>query len=109
EIYTPEHKRVHGYYVFPFLLDGELVARVDLRADRATGRLQVLGAFAEPDRPHARVAHELAGQLEAMAGWLGLETVVVGDRGDLAATLAVEVAARERLSVPAEVSFAEPG
>ncbi|MFI7193943.1 winged helix-turn-helix domain-containing protein [Nocardia nova] len=109
EIYTPEHKRVHGYYVFPFLLDGELVARVDLRADRATGRLHVLGAFAEPGRPHARVAHELARQLEAMAGWLELETVVVGERGDLAAALAVEVAARERVSMPAGVRFAEPG
>ncbi|PPJ27412.1 hypothetical protein C5E45_14045 [Nocardia nova] len=109
EIYTPEHKRVHGYYVFPFLLDGELVARVDLRADRATGGLHVLGAFAEPGLPQARVAHELARQLQAMARWLELETVVVGERGDLAAALAVEVAARERVSVPAGVRFAEPG
>jgi uncharacterized protein YcaQ len=95
--------------VFPFLLDGELVARVDLRADRATGRLHVLGAFAEPGRPHARIAHELARELEAMAGWLEIETVVVGERGDLAAALAVEVAARERVSMPAGVRFAEPG
>ncbi|WP_227981824.1 winged helix-turn-helix domain-containing protein [Nocardia spumae] len=96
EIYTPEHKRVHGYYVFPFLLDGELVARVDLRADRATGRLHVPGAFAEPDRPHARIASELAGALRAMARWLGLEAVVVGERGDLATALRAEVDGRPR-------------
>lgn len=87
EIYTPEPQRVHGYYVFPFLLDGELVARVDLRADRGTGRLLVPGAFAEPGRDEARVAAELAAALRAMADWLELDTVVIGERGDLAAEL----------------------
>ncbi|MBO0853346.1 MAG: YcaQ family DNA glycosylase [Nocardia sp.] len=95
EIYTPERKRVHGYYVFPFLLDGELVARVDLRADRARGCLRVPGAFAEPDRPHRRVAAELARALRDLACWLGLDSVQVGERGDLAAELAAEVIAAE--------------
>ncbi|MFE6857920.1 winged helix-turn-helix domain-containing protein [Nocardia sp. NPDC057668] len=97
EIYTPEPKRVHGYYVFPFLLDGELVGRVDLRADRATGRLRVPGAFAEPGRDTARVAAELAGALREMADWLELDTVEVGDRGDLAAALDREVRAARAL------------
>ncbi|WP_319945171.1 winged helix-turn-helix domain-containing protein [Nocardia macrotermitis] len=88
EIYTPEHKRVHGYYVFAFLLDGELVARVDLRAERASGRLLVPGAFAEPDRDTPRVAAELARSLREMAEWLELDTIEVGERGDLAALLA---------------------
>lgn len=84
EIYTPEPKRVHGYYVFPFLLDGELVGRVDLRAERGNGRLLVPAAFAEPGHRTARVAGELAVALRSMAEWLELDEIVIGERGDLA-------------------------
>ncbi|MCF6387915.1 winged helix DNA-binding domain-containing protein [Mycobacterium sp. MBM] len=85
EIYTPAHKRQFGYYVWPFLLDGELVGRVDLK--RADGVLQVPGAFAEDGRDRRRVAAAMAAELRSMAVWLGLDDVVVGDRGDLAAEL----------------------
>jgi len=88
EIYTPAAKRKYGYYVWPFLLDGELVARVDLKADRTAGVLNVVGAFAEPERNPARVASALAGKLQTMATWLGLSRVNMGDRGDLARHLA---------------------
>jgi uncharacterized protein YcaQ len=88
EIYVPEPKREYGYYVFPFLLDGNLVARVDIKADRAAGLLRVPGAFAESGVDTGRVVVELAGELRSMAAWLGLSGVAVGKRGDLAAPLA---------------------
>ncbi len=88
EIYVPKHRRVHGYYVFPFLLDGALVARVDLKADRATGLLRVPAAFAEPGVDISRVVAELAGALREMAHWLQLDGVAPGQQGDLAAALA---------------------
>ena len=84
EIYTPANKRQYGYYVWPFLLDGELVGRVDLKADRSADALQVVGAFVEPGRSPSRVAAALVRELKTMANWLGLGVLTVGERGDLA-------------------------
>ncbi len=91
EIYTPAPKRRYGYYVWPLLVDGELMARVDLKADRAADTLRVVGAFGEPQHasrvPRSRVAAVLAGELESMASWLGLGGFTVSGRGDLAGEL----------------------
>lgn len=96
EIYTPAPKRRYGYYVWPFLLDGRLVGRVDLKAERTrsdgSSALHVVGAFTEPGEAPTRVAEALAEELRSMASWLGLADVIVGERGDLVAAL------RKRLS-----------
>jgi uncharacterized protein YcaQ len=87
EIYVPRHKRVYGYYVCPFLLDDTLVARCDLKADRARKVLMVQSAFLELGQDARYVVPNLAAELRQMQDWLELDLIEVGERGDLAAKL----------------------
>lgn len=77
EIYTPQHKRVYGYYVLPFLFGERLVARVDLRAERAGGQLVVHAVHDETPGPDEAAWSMLAERLDEMADWLGLQRVTV--------------------------------
>ncbi|MGK9146510.1 winged helix DNA-binding domain-containing protein [Plantibacter flavus] len=100
EIYTPAPKRVYGYYVLPVMIDGEIVARVDLKSDRQRGVLRVQSAWFERGhddglarglRPAGddEISMRLALLLQETARWQGLDEVSVVDRGTLSAPLAV--------------------
>jgi uncharacterized protein YcaQ len=77
--------------VLPFLLGDELVARCDLKADRAGRQLLVLAAYAEPGHDRRRIAAELVEELRALQRWLGLDGLLFGDRGDLVHALRAAV------------------
>lgn len=87
EFYIPERQRVYGCFVLPFLLGERPVGRVDVKADRAGGRLLVRAAYAEADVDHDEVATELAAELDGLTGWLGLDRTTIVDRGNLAPAL----------------------
>ena len=90
EIYTPEPKRIFGYYSLPVLLGDTIVGRVDLKNDRKAGILRVQAAWAEKGAP-VDTAERLAAVLRNTAAWQGLPEIVVIPRGTLAAGLAAEL------------------
>lgn len=87
EIYVPAPKRIHGYYVLPFLMGDRFAARVDLKADRKSSTLIVHSAYVEAGRDSGTVADALADELRSMAAWLSLESFAVGRKGNLARAL----------------------
>ena len=107
EIYVPASKREFGYYVLPYLYGGQLVARVDLKADRQAGVLRVRGAWsqravtADPQQPApSDFAEALDRHLRRLATWLGLHAVAIDRRGDLADSLRGQLPPSERRAAP---------
>ena len=96
EIYTPQPKRIYGYYVLPLLIDDRLVGRIDLKSDRQNSVLRVQASWSEPDAP-AETAARLTPLLGEIAAWQGLERVEVMRRGDLADAVAAELGQRALL------------
>jgi len=94
EIYTPAHKRVYGYYVLPFLHNERIAARVDLRAERAAGRLAVHAVHEEEPGLDEEGMHALAANLRQLADWLGLPDVLINCQRASAARLRVAFLAK---------------
>ena len=96
ELYTPRAKRKYGYYVLPVLVGDSLVGRLDMQRDTASGTLHVHGAYREPGTKIHDITVPVAGELHAMAKWLGLESVAVARRGNWSSALAAETKRRSR-------------
>jgi hypothetical protein len=90
-LYTPADQREHGYYVYPFLMDEQIAARVDLKAERAAGRLLVQAAHLEPGAAEDETAARLAAELRLLAAWQGLADIAVKQKGGLSAALSREI------------------
>lgn len=87
EIYVPAPQRTYGYYVLPLLVGDQIVARLDLKSDRSTSTLNVVGAFAEPGHRPSEVAGPALAELDRLRDWLGLADLAVAAKGDLAPLL----------------------
>jgi uncharacterized protein YcaQ len=100
EIYTPVAKRIYGYYVCPFLLGDTIVARADLKADRARGALVVHSVHLEPGQKTRSVLPELAAELRELQAWLGLERTEVARPRELSRLLGRRSRIRSRAKSP---------
>ena len=90
EIYTPQEKRIYGYYTLPLLHKGELVGRIDLKSDRKLGLLLVQASWHEPELSSKRVdevARDLGKHLGEVAAWQGLSEIQIAQKGNLASAL----------------------
>ncbi|MFG6445184.1 winged helix-turn-helix domain-containing protein [Microbacterium sp. P06] len=109
EIYTPSPQRRFGYYSLPVLVGDDVVARVDLKADRATQTLLVQSAWWERRRPDD-AAERVSAELRLAASWQGLEHISLSRWGDATDDLARTMpgATRHDRLTTAEPGAAEP-
>ncbi|SDI49975.1 hypothetical protein SAMN05216588_11816 [Pseudomonas flavescens] len=91
ELYTPQHRRVYGYYVLPFLYGERIAARLDIRAERSQGRLAVHAVHLEPEGLDEFGMAQLARTLHDLAAWLGLAAVQLNCLSDAALRLRSEL------------------
>ncbi|MEM6997244.1 MAG: crosslink repair DNA glycosylase YcaQ family protein, partial [Myxococcota bacterium] len=87
EIYVPEAKRRWGYYVLPVMVDGHIVARLDVKNDRARGVLRIKAAHAEAGRNDHATASRVADAIGDLARLVEVESVEVSNRGNMAGPL----------------------
>jgi len=88
EIYVPAAQRKWGYYVLPFRVGDEIVAKVDLKADRKSGKLLVLAAYEEPGTDRSSCIGHLAQELRALSSWLELDDICVTKKNKFSRRLA---------------------
>ncbi|MFM6963246.1 MAG: DNA glycosylase AlkZ-like family protein, partial [Micrococcales bacterium] len=93
EIYTPEPKRIYGYYTLPLLWRGQIVGRIDLKNDRQTQTLLVQSAWHEEgfEKNADAIAKDLAKHLREVAKWQNCKTIEVKKKGNLSAALLTQV------------------
>ena len=86
EIYVPEPKRIYGYYSLPTLHKDNLVARIDLKADRQNSKLLIQSAWHELHLNEKEVESSkkaIAKHLDQVRKWQGLEGLEAKPKGNL--------------------------
>lgn len=91
EIYTPAAKRKYGYYVLPVMVDGELVARMDVKTDREADVLRIKSCYAEVGHATTQTAERVADAVRDLRKLVGSSAIDVERRGNLASKLRAEL------------------
>lgn len=90
EIYTPEPKRIYGYYTLPILHNRNLVGRIDLKSDRQNKTLLAQASWHEEHLKTGQtkvLARELSKHLKTVQSWQGLSQTLIKPKGNLAELL----------------------
>lgn len=91
EIYVPKDKRKYGYYVLPYLCEGQLAGRIELKAERKTKQLRVVGAWREGSVEAKRLAPDMARSVRSLAEHFDFGEILRPKKGNLARALSAEL------------------